>query len=128
MPTELGAGRRRDEIENRSTAVLTHYGRKSGRPYHVRIWFTTEDDNVYLATTNSGRQWVRNLRAKPQVALRVGDKVFHSLAEELTGHAEREHVFRLMASKYPLALPMVLLRRLLGWLMPDRAAAFRLRV
>ena len=37
---------------NTSRLRLTHYGRRSGMPYGVTIWFMVEGEAVYLATAN----------------------------------------------------------------------------
>ena len=47
---------RLSRLASRSTLRLTHYGRRSGKPYEVTIWFLVEDDAVYLATANRQRQ------------------------------------------------------------------------
>ena len=44
------------------TLTLTHYGRKSGKPYEVMIWFVIEGPRMYLGTANKSRNWVRNIR------------------------------------------------------------------
>ena len=35
-----------------STLRLTHYGRRSGTPYEVTIWFMVERGTSYLATAS----------------------------------------------------------------------------
>ena len=37
-------------VANTSTLRLTHYGRRSGTPYGVTIWFLVEGEAVCLAT------------------------------------------------------------------------------
>ena len=44
------------------TLTLTHYGRKSGQPYDVIIWFVVEGQKMYLGTakrvaTGSATSW-----------------------------------------------------------------------
>jgi deazaflavin-dependent oxidoreductase (nitroreductase family) len=55
----------------RQTLTLTHYGRKSGKPYDVTIWFALEGDKVYIGTANVNRQWVRNVQKTPRIRLAV---------------------------------------------------------
>jgi hypothetical protein len=50
MPTTLAD--RLAGAANVSTLRLTHYGRRSGKPYEVTIWFMVEGETVYLATAN----------------------------------------------------------------------------
>jgi hypothetical protein len=40
------------QVANTSTLHLTHYGRQSGMPFGVTIWFMVEGEAAYLATTN----------------------------------------------------------------------------
>jgi deazaflavin-dependent oxidoreductase (nitroreductase family) len=63
-------------VAGRQTLTLTHYGRKSGKPYDVTIWFTVEGDKVYIGTANVKRQWVRNVQKTPRIRLGVGGERF----------------------------------------------------
>jgi hypothetical protein len=38
------------------TTTVTHYGRKSGKPFEVTIWFTVDGDHINLHTMNVKRQ------------------------------------------------------------------------
>ena len=58
-------------VAGRQTLTLTHYGRKSGKPYEVTIWFVLEGDKVYLGTANANRQWVRNVQKTPKIRLSI---------------------------------------------------------
>ena len=49
---ESNALRRLKRVAGRQTTTLTHYGRKSGKPYEVTIWFVLKGDKVYLGTAN----------------------------------------------------------------------------
>ena len=40
---------------------MTHYGRKTGKPHEVTIWFVLDGDRLYIGTANVNRQWVRNV-------------------------------------------------------------------
>ena len=60
---------------DRQTLRLTHYGRKSGRPYEVTIWYLVDNDGLYLISANAARSWVRNVKARPAISFRVGDEV-----------------------------------------------------
>ena len=54
-------------IAAKRTLSLTHYGRKSGEPYQVTIWFVVEGEKIYLSTANVERQWVQNVRKTSEV-------------------------------------------------------------
>jgi len=113
-------------VANRSTLRLTHYGRRSAKPYEVTIWCVVEGDTVYLGTANRQRQWPRNVSVRPQVALRIATEVFTGRVESITETATIEHITDLMATKYWYTWPYVRLARLFGWQVPS--AAFRVHV
>ena len=54
------------------TVRLTHYGRKSGKPYDVTIWFATIDGDTWIGSMNADRGWIRNVRANGKAALDFG--------------------------------------------------------
>src|ERR1017187_8519429 len=68
---------RLNRVAARQTVTLTHYGRKSGKPYDVTIRFVVEGDKVYIGTANVNRQWVRNVQKTPQVKLSIGGETFN---------------------------------------------------
>ena len=39
-------------LAGKSTLILTHYGRKSGKPYEVKIWFVVDGDKVFIGTAD----------------------------------------------------------------------------
>jgi deazaflavin-dependent oxidoreductase (nitroreductase family) len=57
---------------NRSTAKLTHYGRKTGKPYSVTIWFVVIDGKVWIGSLKRERSWVKNVRAVERAELDFG--------------------------------------------------------
>jgi deazaflavin-dependent oxidoreductase (nitroreductase family) len=90
---------RLDSVAKRQTVRLTHYGRKSGKPYEVTIWFAVDGDHVYVGTANVNRQWVRNVQKTPQVKLTIGGEMFEGAARFLTGRAEHERAKSIMGRK-----------------------------
>ena len=114
-------------ISSRSTCRLTHRGRKSGKPYQVTIWFMVDGDTVYLATANASRQWVRNVKANPEVVFDVGGQTFSGTAEPVYDVAEEYHVMELVGAKYWYVAPIVALARLFGY-DPKPDASFRVRL
>jgi deazaflavin-dependent oxidoreductase (nitroreductase family) len=103
------------------TTVLTHYGRKSGKAYEVRIWFTVDGDHVNLQTMNMGRQWPRNVLANGKVKLAIGDRVVEGEATPVTDPAEMRRVVELMGKKYWVARPYL-------WIKKQPDGAFRVRI
>jgi deazaflavin-dependent oxidoreductase (nitroreductase family) len=111
---------------NRQTLRLTHHGRKSGRPYEVTIWYLLDDERLYLVSANAARNWVRNVKARPDISIRVGDEVFNGKVRAITDAQEREKVNGLVERKYWYVIPMLRLARFLAALgiVSDNSAAF----
>ena len=100
----------------KQTLKLTHDGRKSGQPYEVTIWFVAVGDNIYLATGNVNRQWVKNVKQNPRVKLCIRGETFDGEARFLTDAADRDRVLSMAARKYWMYLPMIAVWRLLAML------------
>jgi deazaflavin-dependent oxidoreductase (nitroreductase family) len=70
---------------------LTTTGRVSGKPREIEIWYTERDGRFYLiAEHREQANWVRNIQARPQVNVRVGDRRFDALARIVRENSERE--------------------------------------
>jgi deazaflavin-dependent oxidoreductase (nitroreductase family) len=113
-------------VASRQTLALTHYGRKTGKPYSVTIWFLVDGARLYLATADMRRSWTRNVLVNPKVSLKVGGDTFEGTVRRLTGEEEREHVFRLVQAKYWWATPLIMSARMLQamGLLTDHSGAF----
>jgi len=111
------------------TMRLTHLGRKSGKQYEVTIWFVVDRDSILL-NGNADTQWPRNLRANPQVAMRIGQVIFRGKANLVIEPSERERIFGMIARKYWYAFPFIWTLRWLEHvgLRRDRNAAFRVEL
>jgi deazaflavin-dependent oxidoreductase (nitroreductase family) len=53
------------------TCDITTYGRKSGQPRRMEIWYFVVDGTVYLTGTPGPRDWLANLVASPQMVFHV---------------------------------------------------------
>lgn len=117
---------RLDKVATKQTVRLTHYGRKSGKPYAVTIWFVVDGDRVYLGTANVKRQWVRNVQKTPKVGLSIGGETFAGEARFLTDPAEQERVKLMMRRKYWMYGPVFAVARVLTamGLLQDRTGSF----
>ena len=73
---ESNALERLRRVAGKQTTRLTHYGRKTGKPYEVTIWFVLDQDKLYIGTANVNRQWVRKVQKTPQLKLSIGGEVF----------------------------------------------------
>jgi deazaflavin-dependent oxidoreductase (nitroreductase family) len=111
---------------DRQTLRLTHYGRKTGKPYEVTIWYMVDGDKLYLVTMNANRNWVRNVKSRHDVSLRVGDEVLNGDVREITDPQEREKVRAMVDRKYWYAIPIMRLGSLLSSLgiVGDNSSAF----
>jgi deazaflavin-dependent oxidoreductase (nitroreductase family) len=62
-----------DERADAQFCYLTTTGRVSGRPHTIEIWFARQDATLYLLSGGGDRaDWVRNLRRRPEVVVRIG--------------------------------------------------------
>ncbi len=113
-------------VAARQTVTLTHYGRKSGKPYEVTIWFVVDGDKVYIGTANVNRQWARNVQTTPQVKLSIGVETFGGTARFLTDRAEHERAMASIRRKYWMFWPLIALGQALAAIgvMRDRTGAF----
>jgi deazaflavin-dependent oxidoreductase (nitroreductase family) len=103
---------RLQRLSGKHTLKLTHYGRKSGKPYEVTIWFVFEDGRMYLATANVNRQWVKNVVKNPRVRLAVGGESFEGQVRFIADRTERNQVLDKFRRKYWMYTPAFAV----GWL------------
>ena len=90
-----------------STVNLTHYGRKTGKPYRVKIWFTVIDGKVWIGSLNRDRSWVRNLRASGRAELDFGSGARPAKCEWAGGAAEIERFTAAVRRKYYIMAPII---------------------
>ena len=95
-----GLAERLVRVRDRSTLTLTHYGRRSGKPYQVTIWFMVDGAAVYLGTMNRDRQWTRNVVARPDVELAADGERFRGRVTLLESVEAMRHAYELMGAKY----------------------------
>ena len=121
--TELARLRR---VAGKQTTRLTHYGRKTGKPHEVTIWFVLDGDKLYIGTANVNRQWVRNVQKTPKIKLSMGDESFSGTVRFLTDRSEHERVMTAIRRKYWMFRPIMELGRILSakGLMRDNAGSF----
>jgi deazaflavin-dependent oxidoreductase (nitroreductase family) len=78
-PTPIGLG------------VLTTTGRKSGKQRHRAIRAMRSGDRVYVVAMFGERcDWVHNIRAHPDVRIKLGNRTYEATARELTDSDERQ--------------------------------------
>jgi deazaflavin-dependent oxidoreductase (nitroreductase family) len=64
------------KVAGKQTTTLTHYGRKTGQPHEVTIWFVLDGERFYIGIANVNRQWVRNIQKTPRVRLSISGETF----------------------------------------------------
>lgn len=88
-------------VADEELCYLTTTGRVTGRPHTIEIWFGVAGGRAYLlAGGGDGADWVRNLRADPQVVLRVAGEEVPATAAVVTDPDEEAVARRLLAAKY----------------------------
>lgn len=108
--TELARLRR---VAGKQTTRLTHYGRKTGKPHEVTIWFALDGDRLFIGTANVSRQWVRNVQKTPKVRLSIGGETFDGTSRFLADRAEHERTMAAIRRKYWMYVPIMALGRVL---------------
>ena len=108
--TELARLRR---AAGKQTTRLTHYGRKTGEPHEVTIWFVLDGDRLYIGTASVKRQWVRNVQKTPKIKLSIGGEIFEGNARFLADRAEHERAMAAIRRKYWMFRPIIMLGRVL---------------
>ena len=114
------------QVAGKQTTRLTHYGRKTGKPHEVTIWFVLDGDRLYIGTANVKRQWVRNVQKTPKIRLSMGGETFEGIARFLTDRGERERAMAAIRRKYWMFRPIIELGRVLSAvrLMRDNMGSF----
>ncbi len=102
-----------------SVAILTHFGRKSGKPFQVQIWWVEIDGGVWLGSLDPSRGWVRNLKASGRAVLDRGRGDEPIRCEWVADKSELERFRQEIRRKYPI------LSRVLALFLPREGCAFR---
>ena len=123
---ELSTLTRLKSVAARQTLTLTHYGRKTGKPHEVTIWFVFDGEEFYIGTANVNRQWVRNVQKTPQIKLSIAGQTFEGTARFLADRAEHEQAMAAIRRKYWMYRPLIAIGRGLTavGLMRDNTGSF----
>jgi len=81
---------------------LTTRGRRSGFQREIEIWFGLDGRTLYMLSGGRDRSdWVRNILADPNVAVRIGDSEFAGKGRAVEADtAEDALARRLLLAKY----------------------------
>ena len=114
------------KVASKQTTTLTHYGRRTGQPHEVTIWFVLDGDKLYIGTANVTRQWVRNVQKTSKIRLSMAGESFDGAARFLTDRAEHERAMAAIRRKYWMFRPIIEVGRILSamGLMRDNTGSF----
>jgi deazaflavin-dependent oxidoreductase (nitroreductase family) len=80
---------------------LTTTGRVSGREHTIEIWFALDGNTVYMLSGGGEKSdWVKNLRQRPAVQIRIRDRTLLGTARLAEDGQEDALVRRLLFEKY----------------------------
>jgi deazaflavin-dependent oxidoreductase (nitroreductase family) len=86
-----------DALAAEDYLYLTTTGRVSGTPHRIEIWFALAGSTAYLLSGGGERSdWVRNLRAKTSVRVRIGARDFTATARIVDPGTEEDATARRM--------------------------------
>ncbi|HEX9412399.1 MAG TPA: nitroreductase family deazaflavin-dependent oxidoreductase [Ktedonobacterales bacterium] len=95
------AGSALARLAGKTYCYLTTTGRVTGRPHTIEIWFASHGSTLYMLSGGGDRSdWVKNLRKRPEVTVRIDGQTFAGSAR-IVGE-EWEHVLarHALATKY----------------------------
>jgi deazaflavin-dependent oxidoreductase (nitroreductase family) len=107
--------------QGNSVAVLTHFGRASGKAYRVKIWWVEIDGELWIGSLDTTRGWVRNIRATGRAEIDRGRGAERVTCEPVTNPAEIVRFRAAVKRKYPIT------SRLLALFFERESCAFRAR-
>ena len=90
-----------EDLADEQFCYLTTTGRVSGKPHTIEIWFGLEGSTLYMLAGGGERSdWVRNLERRPEVEVRIRDRLFRAPARVIVTEIEKEAARRLLVEKY----------------------------
>jgi len=83
-------------------AYLTTYGRRTGAPHRIEIWFAVHDGDMYLLSGGRDRSdWVLNIQRNANVSVELGDAIHSGNARILEPDTAEDRLAReLLVTKY----------------------------
>lgn len=86
----------------RSTVRVTHFGRKTGKPFTVTLWFAVIDGRVWIGSLTKDRSWVKNVRARGSADVDFGHGPRSARFKWVESPSERERYAAAVRAKYPI--------------------------
>ncbi len=101
MPRPGGDLRIDDALRDAGYCYITTTGRVTGNPHTVEIWFGIEDTTLFvLAGGRYDADFVKNLRKRSGVSVRIGRRNFDAAARVVESPGEDALARRLLLAKY----------------------------
>jgi deazaflavin-dependent oxidoreductase (nitroreductase family) len=86
--TSPSSSSKASKIDHEQYLYLTTRGRTTGRPREIEIWFTQRDGRFYVIAEYNTSHWLLNLRAYPEVNVRIADQSFFARARVLSPESD----------------------------------------
>lgn len=89
-------------VAGEENCYLTTFGRTTGEPHEIEIWFAAYGDTLYfLSGGGDAADWVQNLIKNPEASVRIDGETFAGMGRIVTSATEEEDMARrLLAAKY----------------------------
>jgi deazaflavin-dependent oxidoreductase (nitroreductase family) len=101
MPRPAGDLRIDAALRGADYCYITTTGRVTGNPHTIEIWFGIEGSSLYvLAGGRYDADFVKNLRKRPGVSVRIGRRTFEAAARVVELPGEDALARRLLLEKY----------------------------
>ena len=89
------------DLAREDFCYLTTTGRVTGKPHTIEIWFGLNGRTLYmLSGGRDSSDWVKNIRRRPQVIVRIGEVSFGGLGRVVDDPEEDALARRLLVGKY----------------------------
>ncbi len=105
------------------TLRLTHFGRRSGKRFEVKIWYAIVDGEVWIGSLDVDRSWVRNLTATGRGEIDLGYGSIACACQRISDEASLARYRQAVRKKYPLLSRVIALA-----VRNKQAGAFRLSI
>ena len=86
--TRASSSSKKSNLDREQYLYLTTRGRRSGLPREIEIWFVSLAGRYYVIAEYPTSNWVRNIRAHPEVRVRVANEEFSGKARVLAERSE----------------------------------------
>lgn len=82
-----------DHLASFRTIDITTYGRRSGLPRRIEIWWFRVDGRFIITGTPGRRDWIANVMHDPRLIVHVDDRDIEATAKPILDWAFRRMVF-----------------------------------